>query len=263
MSTIEAITSKEMSAIELNASYLGVSSLELMENAGRAISSAIRERLTKANITIFAGKGNNGGDALVAARYLEGFNVNVFLLGHARDIKTKETKTNWNKLKNTGTPLMEVHSTGDLDTDSIESSDIIIDAIFGTGVHGKIREPAATMIDLINASSAFVISVDVPSGMNPDTGMGDKMVNSDLILTFHKMKGGLVKAPNVKVVDIGIPKDAELFAGPGNLRSLSPRDEKSHKGDNGRILVIGGGLYSGAPALAALAALRTGSDIVT
>ena len=263
MSMIEAITSKQMRAIELNAACLGVSSLELMENAGRAIASKVRERFTTANITIFAGRGNNGGDALVAARYLEGFNVNVVLLGHAREIKTKETKTNWDKLKNTGILLREVHSPEDLDTAFMASSDIIIDAIFGTGVHGKIRELEATTIDLINASNAFVVSVDVPSGMHPDTGMGEKMVNPDVILTFHKVKRGLVKAPNVKVVDIGIPKDAELLAGPGDLRLLAPRDAKSHKGDNGRILVIGGGVYSGAPALAALAALRTGADIAT
>lgn len=262
-SMIEAITSKQMTAIELNASYLGVSSLELMENAGRAIASTVRQRLTKANITIFAGMGNNGGDALVAARYLEGFDVNVVLLGRAKEIKTKETKTNWDKLKNTGIPLREIRSPGDLDTDFIASSDIIIDAIFGTGVHGKIREPEATTIDLINDSSAFVISVDLPSGMNPDTGMGGKMVNPDIIITFHKLKKGLVNAPNVKVVDIGIPKDAELLAGPGDLRLLAPRDSKGHKGDNGSILVIGGGAYSGAPALTALAALRSGADIVT
>ena len=263
MSMIEAITSKQMRAIDLNATYLGISRLELMENAGRAIASTVRERLTKGKITILAGRGNNGGDALVAARYLEGFNIHVILLGHAREIRTKEAKTNWDKLKNTGIILREINSPEDLDTTCIASSDVIIDAIFGTGVHGKIGEPEATTIDLINASSAFVVSVDVPSGMNPDTGMGEKMVNPDITITFHKMKRGLVNAPNVKAVDIGIPKDAELFAGPGDLRLLAPREAKSHKGDNGRILVIGGGVYSGAPALAALAALRTGADIVT
>ncbi len=263
MSMIEAITSKRMRTIELNAAYLGISSLKLMENAGRAIASMVRERTTKADITIFAGRGNNGGDALVAARYLEGFNVNVVLLGHAKDIKTKETKANWDKLKNTGILLREVRSPEDLDTAFTASSGIILDAIFGTGVHGKVRGLEAKAIDLINASSAFIISVDVPSGMNPDTGVGEKIVNPDLIITFHKMKKGLLNAPNVKVADIGIPKDAEFFAGPGDLRLLAPRDAQSHKGDNGRILVIGGGAYSGAPALTALASLRAGADIVT
>ncbi len=264
MSIIEAITSQQMNAIDLNAAYLGISRLELMENAGRAIASTVRDRLTKGNITIFAGRGINGGDALVAARYLEeGFNVHVVLLGHAREIRSKETKINWDKLQNTGIVLSEMIRPEDIDNTYIVNSDVIIDAIFGTGVHGKIRKLEATAIDLINESSAFVISVDVPSGMNPDTGTGEKRIYPDVIITFHKMKRGLLNAPNVKVVDIGIPKDAELFAGPGDLRLLKTRDAQSHKGDNGRILVIGGGVYSGAPALAALAALRTGADIVT
>ncbi len=261
MSIIEAITSRQMNAIDLNAAYLGISRLELMENAGRVIASTVRERLTQGNVTIFAGMGNNGGDALVAARYLGGFNVHVVLLG--REIKSEETKMNWDKLQNTGIALRETRSPDDIDDACIVDSDVIIDAIFGTGVHGKIRALESTAIELINASSAFVISVDVPSGMDPDTGMGEKRVYPDVIITFHKMKKGLLDAPNVKVVDIGIPKDAELFAGPGDLRLLKTRDAKSHKGDNGRILVIGGGVYSGAPALAALAALRAGADIVT
>ena len=263
MSMIEAVTSKQMRAIDANAAYLGISRLELMENAGRALASMVRERFTKGKITILAGRGNNGGDAFVAARYLEGFNIHVILLGHAREIRTKEAKTNWDKLKNTGVILREVHSPEDLDPACIASPNVIIDAIFGTGVHGKIRELEASAIDLINVSRGFVVSVDVPSGMDPDTGKGEKMVNPDITISFHKMKKGLVNVSKVKVVDIGIPKDAELFAGPGDLQLLAPRDSKSHKGDNGCILVIGGGAYSGAPALAALAALRTGADIVT
>ncbi|MDI6640587.1 MAG: NAD(P)H-hydrate epimerase, partial [Methanocellales archaeon] len=190
--SMSIITSKQMRAIDANAAYLGVSRLELMENAGRAIASTVRERFTKGKITILAGRGNNGGDAFVAARYLEGFNIHVILLGHAREIRTKEAKTNWDKLKNTGVILREAHSPEDLDPARIASSDVIIDAIFGTGIHGKIRELEASAIDLINVSRGFVVSVDVPSGMDPDTGKGEKMVNPDITITFHKMKKGLV-----------------------------------------------------------------------
>ncbi len=259
----EIITSKRMRAIDVNSEYVGVPRLTLMENAGRAVADAVRKRFDKGKITILAGRGNNGGDAFVAARYLKDFDGQVMLLGSAEDIKTKEAKVNWDGLKDTKVTLAEVCSPKDLDRDRIMGSDVIVDAIFGTGITGKIKEPEATAIDLINASNAFVISVDVPSGMNPDTGKGEKIVHPDLTVTFHKMKKGLIGVPNVKVADIDIPEEAELFAGPGDLQMLAPRTTESHKGDNGRILVIGGGAYVGAPALTALAALRTGADIVT
>lgn len=259
----EIITSKQMRVIDINSEYVGVPRLALMENAGRAVADAVRERFDKGKVTILAGRGNNGGDAFVAARHLNGFDVHVMLMGNAEDIKTKEAKVNWDGLKDIKVTLVEVRSPKDLDKNRIMGSDVVIDAIFGTGITGKIKEPEATAIDLINASDAFVISVDVPSGMNPDTGKGEKIVHPDLTITFHKMKRGLIGVPNVKVADIGIPEEAELFAGPGDLQMLAPRASESHKGDNGRILVIGGGAYVGAPALTALAALRAGADIVT
>ncbi|MDI6889022.1 MAG: NAD(P)H-hydrate dehydratase [Methanocellales archaeon] len=259
----EAITSKRMRAIDINSEYVGVSRADLMENAGRAVADAVRKRFDKGKITILAGRGNNGGDAFVAARHLKGFDVQVMLLGSAEDIKTKEAKVKWDRLKDIQVTLTEVRSPKNLDKDRIMGSDVIIDAIFGTGIAGKIKELESTAMDLINASNAFVISVDVPSGMNPDTGKGEKIVHPDLTITFHKMKRGLIGVPNVRVADIGIPEEAELFAGPGDLQMLGPRRPESHKGDNGRILVVGGGAYVGAPALTALAALRAGADIAT
>jgi len=262
-SVTEIITSKQMRAIDINSEYVGTPRLVLMENAGKAVADDVRECFDKGKITILAGRGNNGGDAFVAARHLKGFDVQVMLLGSAEDIKTKEAKINWDRLKDTKVTLAEVRIPKDLDKTRIMDSDVIIDAIFGTGIIGKIREPEATAIDLINASNAFVISVDIPSGMDPDMGKCEKIVHPDLTITFHKMKRGLIGVPNVKVVDIGIPEEAELLAGPGDFQMLAPRNSESHKGDNGRILVIGGGAYVGAPALTALAALRAGADIVT
>ena len=259
----EYITSKEMLVAEINSEYLGVPRLELMENAGRAIADAIRKRYDRGTITIVAGRGNNGGDAFVAARYLKGFDLNIVLLGSSEDIRTEEAKINWDGLKDTDATLTKVHDIGDIDRGIVINSDIIIDAIFGTGIHGSIGEPEASVIDLINESNAFVISVDVPSGMDPDTGKGIKMVHPDLTITFHKMKKGLATMPNVEVVDIGVPEEGELFVGPGDVHSLVSRDSDSHKGDNGRILIIGGGAYSGAPALTAMASLRAGADIAT
>jgi NAD(P)H-hydrate epimerase len=258
-----------MAAIDANCEYLGIKRLVLMENAGAAVARSVKERISTGKVVILAGKGNNGGDAFVAARHLSGYDVRVILLGRKEEIKTPEALANWNALEKTSIPLTQVSDSKALDRKLIENADIIIDGIFGTGVRGKIREPESTAIEIINISHAFVISVDVPSGLDPDGGKFDKSVNSGLTLTFHKMKVGLMTrdqkkcAGEIRVVDIGIPQDAEFYIGPGNIQPFLKRPTTIHKGDAGRVLVIGGGPYSGAPALAALGALRAGADIVT
>jgi NAD(P)H-hydrate epimerase len=258
-----------MAAIDANCEYLGIKRLQLMENAGAAVARAVKERISTGKVVILAGKGNNGGDAFVAARHLSGYDVRVILLGRKEEIKTPEALKNWNALEKTSISLTQVADSNALDRKLIENADIIIDGIFGTGVRGKIREPESTAIDVINTSGAFVISVDVPSGLDPDGGKFEKSVNSGLTLTFHKMKVGLMTpnakkcAGEIRVVDIGIPQEAEFYVGPGDIQPFLKRSTTSHKGDAGRVLVIGGGPYSGAPALAALGALRAGADIVT
>ncbi|MCZ7403099.1 MAG: NAD(P)H-hydrate dehydratase [Candidatus Methanoperedens sp.] len=266
---MQAITSSRMAAIDANCEYLGIKRLVLMENAGTAVARAVKERISTGNVVIIAGKGNNGGDAFVAARHLSGFDVIVILLGRKEEIKTPEALQNWNALENTSIPLKQVADSNALDRKLIENADIIIDGIFGTGVRGKIRELESTAINLINASGAFVISVDVPSGLDPDGGKFEKSVKAGITVTFHKIKAGLLPhevkkySGEIRVVDIGIPQDAELYVGPGDIQPFLKRPATSHKGDAGRVLVIGGGPYSGAPALAALGALRSGADIVT
>ncbi len=258
-----------MAAIDANCEYLGIKRLQLMENAGAAVARAVKERISTGKIVILAGKGNNGGDVFVAARHLSGYDVRVILLGRKEEIKTPEALQNWNALENTSIPLTQVVDSNALDRKLIENADIIIDGIFGTGVRGKIRELESTAIDLINTSGAFVISVDVPSGLDPNGGVFEKSVKSGLTLTFHKMKAGLLPREvkkhtgEIRVIDIGIPQDAEFYVGPGDIQPFLIRPTTSHKGDAGRVLVIGGGPYSGAPALAALGALRAGADIVT
>ncbi|MFQ6063331.1 MAG: NAD(P)H-hydrate dehydratase, partial [Methanosarcinales archaeon] len=259
----------EMNAIDLNCEYFGLSRLQLMENAGAQIASEIKRRFSSPKkITIIAGRGNNGGDAFVAARHLKDFEVEVILLGSAKDIKTEQAKRNWDILKNIGSiTLREIRDSKDL---SPINSDIIIDAIFGTGIRGVIRSPESEAIDLINNSKSFIVSVDVPSGFDPDgIQVPNKAVHSDLTVTFHKTKVGLTKdlakeyTKDISVVDIGIPAGAEYWLGPGDLKLLKTRKKESHKGNNGRVLIIGGGAYTGAPALSAIAALRVGVDIAT
>jgi hydroxyethylthiazole kinase-like uncharacterized protein yjeF len=264
---MDAITSSRMAAIDANCEYLGIRSLVLMENAGAAIASAVKERIAAGKVIIIAGRGNNGGDAFVAARHLGNYETTVVLLGRKEDIKTHEARNNWDALEETSISLIQVTNAAAFDRSLVKNADIIIDGIFGTGVKGKVHEPESTAIDLINGSEAFIISVDVPSGLDPDGGEFEKSVHADLTLTFHKMKVGLISAGEytgeVRVVDIGIPREAEFFVGPGDIRPFLYRPVSSHKGDAGRVLVIGGGAYSGASALAALGALRAGADIVT
>jgi hydroxyethylthiazole kinase-like uncharacterized protein yjeF len=266
---MQAITSSRMAAIDANCEYLGIKRLQLMENAGAAIAHAVKDRKSSGKVVIFAGRGNNGGDAFVAARHLGGYDVIVILIGKKEEIKTPEALHNWKALEKTSIRITEAADSTAFDRSMIENADIIIDGIFGTGVRGKIHEPESTAIDIINGSGAFVISVDVPSGFDPDGGKFERSVHAGLTLTFHKMKAGLLLknareySGEVRVVDIGIPVEAEFYVGPGDIRPVLKRPAISHKGEAGRVLVIGGGPYSGAPALAALGALRAGADIVT
>jgi len=224
-----------------------------MENAGAALAREIRSVARGRKIAIVAGRGNNGGDALAAARHLSDLGVTVFLLGRSRDITTEEARRNWEILEHLGYDLREVRDGSDL---SFEEFDLIVDGIFGTGVRGMIKGLEGDAIDALNSSGKRIISVDVPSGLGTD-----KAVRPDDIVTFHRPKPGLDE--RARVVDIGIPAQAELFVGPGDLWLVGKRKPESHKGDSGRILVIGGGPYTGAPALSAMAALRSGADVVT
>ncbi len=259
------ITASEMRRVDANCSDLGLLPLQLMENAGASVARAIRARFpecTETRIAVLAGTGNNGGDGFVAARHLLDYAPEILLLGRARDIATEESRRNWQILRNLRADLMEIRDSSELSGLELDA-DIVIDAMLGTGVRGSVREPVASAIDLINASSAFVLSIDVPSGFNPDNF--EKAVHADLTITNHRMKEGLSSRPEItgeiEVADIGIPTRATLIVGTGDLPPA--RDARSHKGDNGKVLVIGGGAFTGAPALAALAALRAGADWVT
>ncbi len=259
------ITASEMRRVDANCSDLGLLPLQLMENAGASVARAIRARFLEGaeiRIVVLAGTGNNGGDGFVAARHLLDYNPGILLLGRARDIATDESRRNWEILENLSADLREIRDSSELSELELDT-DIVIDAMLGTGVRGSVREPVASAIDLINASSAFVLSIDVPSGFNPDNF--DNAVRADLTITNHRMKEGLSGRPEItgeiEVADIGIPMRATLIVGTGDLPPA--RNARSHKGDNGRVLVIGGGAFTGAPALAALAALRAGADWVT
>jgi len=265
-----------MSVADVNSEYLGVKRVLLMENAGRGLADFILEtcELTScSNIIILAGKGGNGGDGMVAARHLaRNAQVSLSLLGSSSEIKKRSTSLNWNILKNMSQSmeLNEIKSAKDLDQYVIDSKTIIVDAIFGTGIKGEIRGLYRNAIEVINSwrkKGATIVSVDTPSGINPDSGLSsDIHVDTHHTCTFHRKKTGLntTNAGNLHILPIGIPPEAESTVGPGDLLALVREKAWAKKGDKGKILIIGGNeIYSGAPALSALGALQAGSDLVT
>jgi NAD(P)H-hydrate epimerase len=252
---MKVLTAKELKALDINSTWLGVPVEELMENAGRAVAEELSERVELAGkrVLVLCGSGNNGGDGFVAARYLAemGARVSVML---AREPKSSAAKRNLAKLRKLGVKVKRLRK-------QRFDADIIVDALLGTGIKGEVREPYRSIIEEINRSSAFKVSVDVPSGLN-EAGEG-YCVAADLVVTFHAPKPGLERFPTV-VVDIGIPNKASRYVGAGDVVvNLPERRREAHKGDYGRVLIIGGSLeYHGAPLLSALAALNAGVDIV-
>jgi NAD(P)H-hydrate epimerase len=272
----EPITTEDMRILELNAEYLGVTHSMLMQNAGREVARVIinTSKVTGRHIAIMCGLGGNGGDGFVAARYLdeEGADVDVYLLGDEALIRNKDAIHNWEILRN----LHDILSV-ELPTESavkscraLKEADILVDGIMGFGLRSKLREPLLTAVKRFNKSTAVKYAIDIPSGIDSETGkVHGAAVKADHTIALHAPKIGMAKAKEfvgkLHIVSIGIPKEVKYTCGPGDLRPFKqPRDLYSKKGDYGRILVVGGSdVYSGAPALAGMAALRTGADLVS
>jgi hydroxyethylthiazole kinase-like uncharacterized protein yjeF len=284
----EKISSEEMSILDNNSEWLGIPKSYLMECAGYSFARKIISRGyidSKKKAVIFCGTGNNGGDGFVVARHLcsHGVNVLIILVGDPSKIRTKEAQLNWNIIYNNLTYSIEVEIVKD-STDLMKignrikqdkSYHVIVDGLLGTGIEGKIREPIASAIDLINNirkdenERIMVISIDVPSGLNPNTGdVSDRGVIADLVITFHRRKKGLSCNSNYinEVIEksIGIPPEAHLFVGRGDLKAnLKKRKKDAHKGDFGKTLIIGGSKnYTGAPAYSSLTGIHFGIDLV-
>ena len=212
------ITVKQMMQIEENGHQMGFLRKFMMENAGAGATKRLVEKfgdVKSKNVLVFAGLGNNGGDGLVIARHLAGYgsSVTVFLLGEADNIRSEECSWNWNLLEKMES--IKLLTGGNLEDLNNLEFEIIIDGILGTGISGEIREPQASAITYINKSNAFKLAVDVPSGVDPDTG--DKNlphVTSNITVTFHRMKVGMKKRTDVCgeifVEKIGIPPEAEI-----------------------------------------------------
>ena len=209
-----------MMQIEENGHQMGFLRKFMMENAGAVAVKRLVEKfgdVKSKNVIVIAGLGNNGGDGLVIARHLVGYgsNVTVFLLGKPDNIRSEECSWNWNLLEKMKS--VKLLSDGNFDLlNNLDKSDITVDGILGTGISGEIREPHASAITFINKSNWLgVVAVDVPSGLNPDTGETNQVcVNANMTVTFHRMKVGMPKRKDVCgeifVEKIGIPLEAEI-----------------------------------------------------
>ncbi len=198
----------------------GIPGLVLMENAGRGaadIAQAMLSGIDASRIAILCGKGNNGGDGFVMARHLRnrGFPVETFYTGKADAAGDGDAAMNLRIVQKIGLPLEEVLTADDAAAlgERFDLYDLIIDALLGTGLTGEPREPARTLIEAVNASGNLVLAVDIPSGLDCDTGepLG-VAVNATRTATFAANKVGFTKPQaraycgRVTVVDIGCPR---------------------------------------------------------
>lgn len=238
--------------------------VELMERAGTAVGELVARRYPDARrVAVWCGGGANGGDGFVAARWLRaaGRDVQVCLLGDARRV-TGDAATNLGRAREAGIPFVEEPG----------PADVIVDALFGTGFSGAPRRDAAAAIETINEAGAAVVAVDVPSGVDASTGeVAGACVRASCTVTFHGRKLGLVVAPgrfhagDVEIVSIGLApgETAARLCRPALLEHVPRRGERDNKYSAGAVLVVGGSTgLTGAPCLAAEAALRAGAGVV-
>lgn len=277
---MKVATAEQMREFDRRASEdFGVPSIVLMENAGRLVSEAVCEALGDLNgkrVTIVAGRGNNGGDGFVAARYLRdaGAHVAVFLLGKPEDVGG-DARANLDILLDSGIAVRSITSAEEITT--LPYSDAIVDAIFGTGLRGEVTALPADVIRAINAARKPVVAVDIPSGLDADTGaVLGVSIEADCTVTFALPKIGLLTYPGAACVgklvvgDIGIPKclfeeiTVELVDEAMVASKLPARPPDAHKGTFGTAVVIAGSLgLTGAAAMASEAALRAGAGLST
>jgi len=265
---------------------VGIPAIVLMENAGRQVVAAMEatfEDLAEMSVAVLCGRGNNGGDGFVVARTLlqRGVDVSVFVVGALADIRG-EARINLEILGHLGQTIVEIADSQawELHFSEISQSDVIVDALFGTGLKSPLEGMLETVVADVNASGLPVVAVDLPSGMSADTHelIGD-CIDATVTITLGAPKIPLVLPPaelhagDIVIADIGIPSEViDSVDGPrtelltrAHIRSLiQPRSADSHKGDYGHVLVVGGSLgRSGAAHLTAMGALKSGAGLVT
>lgn len=281
MNNMELSDAKKMKAADEAAIRdRGIDSLTLMERAAKELLKAsILYMGPSRRLVVFAGPGNNGGDGIAMAGFFRQMDmdceVRVFLVGD-REKMTADTRAMEQRLREAGGELETFDPADPALGDLCKGAGIIIDALFGVGLSRELTGDARTAVELMNASGAPIVSADIPSGVAADTGLVlGAAVQADCTVTFsrakpgHFLEPGCVYCGEVRVADIGIPEDlvkrsgCGLYAIRGSDLRLPIRPRLCHKGDFGKLLIVGGSIpYTGAPAMAAKAAVRGGAGLV-
>ncbi|HUI06075.1 MAG TPA: NAD(P)H-hydrate dehydratase [Verrucomicrobiae bacterium] len=296
---MKAVTTEQIRQLDERTIAAGIAGEELMERAGYAVARTTAELLKRRDaraVLLFAGKGNNGGDAIVAARHLAsaGCHPSLVLLCRRGELRG-DPLLHFKKLVG-GVQVFELPelvgpalgsassaaATGAAALHQIVAETepaVIVDGLLGTGLKGEVHEPYTTVIKVINGLQRSVVAIDIPSGLDSDTGESHgACVRADATVTMGLPKIGLLRAAaadsvgRITVADIGFPRDfvdeiqtdVELLTGSDVATLLPPRRRSAHKGEFGHLLVIAGSEgYTGAPVLAAHAAARAGAGLVT
>lgn len=259
---------------------LKIPGIVLMENAAIKVAKNVEDKYKK--ITIVCGTGNNGGDGFAVARHLYkmGLKLEVFLVGNEQKM-SQDCAVNYDILKNMNINIVNIYDSAGLSCleSSIEKSEVVIDSIFGTGLNRNVEGIFNSIISVINEKAKYILSIDVPSGMNSDSGsiMGN-CIKADKTVSFEAYKNGFLQYENDKytgeivIENIGIPEYViDRFCNNSFLldenmikESIIKRNKYSHKGDFGRTLIFAGSKgYSGASYIATEAAVKTGAGLVT
>lgn len=284
---MKLVTAKEMKALDVQAQNdYAMPGILLMDNAAQAVAEAVHEALTALEgerVVIFCGGGNNGGDGLGAARWLQSYGVSVraFVVGAALDAVQGDAAIELAMFTKAG-GRVEALSTEDdwvLAELAASKADVLVDALLGTGFHGELEGDVLRACELLNKSEKYILAVDVPTGVNADNGaVSENAVRADHTVTMALVKTGLLLYPgreycgDIELADISMPvklveeyKSDKYRLTEEIVRELLPlRKANAHKGDAGRVVICAGSPgYTGAAALASDAAVKAGAGLVS
>lgn len=284
---MKLVTAKEMKALDVQAQNdYAMPGILLMDNAAQAVAEAVHEALTALEgerVVIFCGGGNNGGDGLGAARWLQSYGVSVraFVVGAALDAVQGDAAMELAMFTKAG-GRVEALSTEDdwvLAELAASKADVLVDALLGTGFHGELEGDVLRACELLNKSEKYILAVDVPTGVNADNGaVSENAVRADHTVTMALVKTGLLLYPgreycgDIELADISMPvklveeyKSDKYRLTDEIVRELLPlRKANAHKGDAGRVVICAGSPgYTGAAALASDAAVKAGAGLVS